>query len=63
MIEQPNKDATAEDISKYQEKVINTSKLISGSLASLAGYDAGYAASSASLAVSNNYLTSKIIEI
>ncbi|PPB99241.1 DUF637 domain-containing protein [Acinetobacter pittii] len=59
MIEQPNKDATAEDISKYQEKVINTSKLISGSLASLAGYDAGYAASSASLAVSNNYLTSK----
>ncbi|MDC4695786.1 DUF637 domain-containing protein [Acinetobacter baumannii] len=59
MIEQPNKDATVEDISKYQEKVINTSKLISGSLASLAGYDAGYAASSASLAVSNNYLTSK----
>lgn len=59
MIEQPNKDATAEDINKYQEKVINTSKLISGSLASLAGYDAGYAASSASLAVSNNYLTSK----
>lgn len=59
MIEQPNKDATAEEINKYQEKVINTSKLISGSLASLAGYDAGYAASSASLAVSNNYLTSK----
>ena len=59
MIEQPSKDASLTEIKKYQEKVINTSKLISGTIAGVVGYDVGYAASSASLAVSNNYLTAK----
>lgn len=42
----------------FDRKVVNTTKLISGSVAALAGYDVATAAAAAENAVTNNYLTS-----
>lgn len=54
----PAEGASAAEQIAFRKKVVNTTKIISGSVAALAGYDVNAAAASAENAVTNNYLTS-----
>lgn len=54
-----NENMTAQEIDIYNQKVINTSKLIAGTVSAYAGYDVNIAANSAETAVKNNFLYPK----
>lgn len=54
-----NEDMTAQEIDIYNQKVINTSKLIAGTVSAYTGYDVNIAANSAETAVKNNFLYPK----